>query len=481
MARVPQAQGLLVRSSRLMMPRRFVPLWRDRVPAQRSLLGLTPRPGGFPGREAGAPGSLRFLFLLWLILLFAPQWWLASHGVALALHLPTLLFALLGLLLLLRLKVREWYLPLLLLVIFAILTTPFAFNPAHAIGPAKALILYWLFAVGTLSFVQTPRQSVPILLMLGIYQFAWWGVLGAKNGLVAWVPDLDNYDGFGPLMVIGTACALHFGLAARSRPMRYFAFVVAAVCTLGLVSSFARGAVLAAGFVLAFMLYRSPNKRAAVGGVTLAAAVVVLSGIFLFADVDRGTKDSQRSFFAEIGTVSRDVDAGTGEDRRVLWKAAWEVFREHPILGVGGESFGPFAAGYFLPGTIGGGYSRNPRILYNRKLHSGYFQILCEFGIVGSLLFGWLLVDFWRRNAALRTPQYRTAWHAATGGHYDLRWLALGLESGMVAYWGTAVFYNQLFEPWLYALLTANALLHSRLTATLRSSVLTPGPALSRT
>jgi O-antigen ligase len=235
------------------------------------------------------------------------------------------------------------------------------------------------------------------------------------------------------------------------------------------------------------MLYRSPNKRAAAGGIALAAGVVVFAGVVLFAGagVERAAggegSNTERNFFAEIGTISRDFNAGTGEDRRILWDAGWKVFLEHPVLGVGAENFGPFAATYFPRGTIKGRYAQNPAMLYDRKLHNGYVQSLCEFGIVGSLLFIWLVVDFWRRNAALRTPRYRAAWDAATGGRYDLRWLALGLESGMVAFWGSAVFYNQLFEPWLYVLLTANALLHSRLTAALHAPVVLPGPAVSRT
>jgi O-antigen ligase len=157
------------------------------------------------------------------------------------------------------------------------------------------------------------------------------------------------------------------------------------------------------------------------------------------------------------------------------------VFRENPLLGVGAENFGPFAASYFRRGSVRGMYADNPATLYDRKLHSSYFQILSEFGIAGSLLFLWLLVDFWKRNAALRTTPYRAAWYAATGGDYDLRWLALGLESGMVAFWSTAVFYNQLFTPGLYALLTANALLHSRLKATLPKAGRRTCPPVSQT
>ncbi len=118
--------------------------------------------------------------------------------------------------------------------------------------------------------------------------------------------------------------------------------------------------------------------------------------------------------------------------------------------------------------------------MYDRKLHNGYFQSLSEFGIVGTLLFLWVVVDFWKRNAALRTPRYRAAWEAATGGRYDLRWLALGLEAGMVGFCASAVFYNQLFEPWLYFLLTANALLYSRLKVALHSPVVLAASGVGR-
>jgi O-antigen ligase len=424
------------------------------------------------------------LYFVWLMLLFQPHWWIVSLGALWARRVPTLLLALLALLLLIRLKVREWYFPLLMLVLFAVLTTPFAVNPAYAKEPAKALLLYWLVAIATLSLVRTPRQAIPILLMLGVFQFAWWGALGAKNGLVSWHPVLGNYDDFGAAMVIGMACALGFGFAARSRPLRYFGFAVAAVCAAGVVSSFARGAFLAAAFVMAFMLYRSPNKRAAAAGVALAAGAVALAAMVLFGDAGvraegKGT-NTAHTFFAEIGTISRDFNAGTGADRRVLWRAAWEVFLQHPVLGVGAENFGPFAAGYFRPGTVGGIYAKNPATLYDRKLHNGYFQSLSEFGTVGTLLFVLLVVDFWKRNGALRTQRYRAAWDAATGGRYDLRWLALGLESGMVAVCASAVFYNQLFEPWLYVLLTANILLQSQLRRALQPPVVLAAPRVGR-
>lgn len=469
-----------------MIPERTITAWRELAtptlrPADGSGAPLAPVPAqpGHLRRSVRASESPRFLYLLWLMLLFDPHWWVVSKGLLWVRHFPTALFAILALLLLLRFQIRQWYPQLLLLVAFAIGTWPFALNPAYAEGPAKALVLYWLFAIGTLSLVRTPAQSVPILL-LGVFQYAWWGVLGAKDGMVVWHPVLGNYDGFGPVMAIGLASTLHFGLAARARPMRYFAFAVAALCGAGLVSSFARGAFLAAGAVLAFMLCRSPDKRAAAAGVAFAVAVVAFAGIVLFGEA--GTKraagkgvNTERSFFAEIGTISRDFNAGTGEDRRVLWKAAWDVFREHPIVGVGAENFGPFAATHFRPGMVGGVYGANPARLYDRKLHSGYFQSLCEFGAIGSLLFVALLVDFWKRNAALRTAPYRAAWEATTGGAYDLRWLALGLEAGMVAFCASAVFYNQLFEPWLYVLLTTNLLLQTRLKEIFRPRNVPPG------
>ena len=110
-------------------------------------------------------------------------------------------------------------------------------------------------------------------------------------------------------------------------------------------------------------------------------------------------------------------------------------------------------------GEVGGAYAENPKKLYDRALHSSFAQILSELGIVGSALFIWLFVDFWRRNAQLRQPRALEVWAASNTG-VDLLMLSYALEGSMVGFLGTAFFYNQLWNNWLWSLVIMNMLLH---------------------
>lgn len=418
--------------------------------------------GARPGRHrlvgSRTPRTLLFVYALWAIVLFEPQWWLASFGPAAIRQVPTPLFAILLLLVLDRVSDRTWYAPLVALTVFTAATAPFTLNVGFALTPVKQLVLYTVLAAGSLTCIRTPRQAVPVLLMLLLVQFLWWGLHGALPGRVIWHYANTNYDGFGPLMVIGMGSSAYVALALPRGRMRKLAILSFCICLVGLTSSFARGAILSAGLVLAFGWIRAPRKELATAGVVLALLLVVAVGLTIFADADRG--DAQRSLFAEMSTVSRDIDEGTGEDRRELWGAAWDVFVANPVAGVGANNFGPYAAQYFQVGDLGGAYGENPARLYDRALHSTFFQILSEYGALGTMIFVWLMVDFWRRNARLRTRRYVSAWNTAVAGRLDLRYVALGLESAMVAYWATGFFYNQLFLPWLYSLLIANLLLY---------------------
>ena len=408
-------------------------------------------------RERATP-ALTFLYFMWIVMFLQPQWWLASFGPTIVLKVPALLFGCLLVVTLLH-GPRRLITPLLAIVLFSIALLPVAYVGSNTLIPTKQLILYYILALATVTLVRTPRDALPIVVILLVGQFAWWDLHGALRGLIPWHPTYANYDGFGPLMVIGTSCAFYFGLAARRTGLRRISFAVAGACVVGLVGTFARGAILAGAFVLAFVWIRSPRKGIMTLGIVGAVLVVTIAAGTVFLDVDRGT-DTQRNFWHEMGTIARDVNQGTGQDRRVLWSLAGRVFWERPLVGVGWSNFGAYAATNLRIGEEGGNYADNPNTLYGRALHSIYFQVLSESGLVGVALWLWLLVDFWRRNVALGRTSRREQWAAATGGSLDLRHLAAGLEAGMVAFLATGVFYDQLFEPWVYGLVTLNFLLY---------------------
>ena len=93
------------------------------------------------------------------------------------------------------------------------------------------------------------------------------------------------------------------------------------------------------------------------------AALVVLAG---FVCLQVGLLDRFVKLFTEITTKSATQSEMSG-GRTTLWATAWELFREHPLLGIGWEQF----------------ITRNP---YAHEVHNSYLQFLCETGVVGFVL-----------------------------------------------------------------------------------------------
>jgi hypothetical protein len=113
------------------------------------------------------------------------------------------------------------------------------------------------------------------------------------------------------------------------------------------------------------------------------------------------------------------------------------------------------------PSELLGKYALNHWFIYGRVLHSVHMEILVEFGLVGFATYIWMLVDFWKRNVALRSQRLVAPWARVTRGRLDLRNISLGLEAAMIAFLITGFFYDQLFVHWFYSLLIVNALLHA--------------------
>jgi hypothetical protein len=306
---------------------------------------------GSPSRGAALPrpqrarAGYKIALALWLVVLFAPQWWVGTKfHVLLVTKLPLVGFALLGLATLLRFPKKIWIAPFLVMAAYVLLTFRFATNPAYAERPAKMIGLYYVMALGLSVFIKTPRQALPFIATMLGWQFTWWALLGDRNGMVAWHPDYANYDAYGPLMALGVAGSLNLGLALRSRKQKLIAFGTSMACVLGIVSAYQRGAALTLGVVLLFVWWRSPRKGIMSLGVIAALVAVILAATVFFAGDQRGT-DTKATFFQEMMTISEE--GGTRGDREVLWGAAITVWKQHPLLGVGGQSFGPFAAEFF--------------------------------------------------------------------------------------------------------------------------------------
>jgi hypothetical protein len=412
-----------------------------------------------------------YVYVLWLITLCDPHRWLAAVGPSALNRAAAVLFA--PLLVLVPLSFPGMvhtsprltlYPPFLLYVGLSALSGVLAFNRPMAYDIFQTLALYYLLAVATLVYVRTPVQAVPIL-MLFLLQYLWWGVFAGKSGLVAWHPHLANTDGFGGISALGLGLCFWLGMALKAKWLRRLAFALAAYCVLGVVSAFARGAIFAAMGVALFVWLRSPRKLVT-GGALVGGAVVFVAASALLHPGGGLWRELESAF-------TEGTESGTGLHRWELWKLAYRVFLERPILGVGGANFGPFASTIIAPEELS--LFPNPAVLWAQNLHSVYFQVLSEFGFVGVMLLAWLILDFFKRNRALRRDDRVQIWTLATNGRIDLRYASYALEAAMVANLMCGALYASAYVPWTYTLLAANAMLFA-VTEPRREPVLTRRP-----
>lgn len=441
----------------------------DSAEVPGSAEGLAPIPPRSPANAAAgqslwhhvqvAPYQLKLIWFLWFVIFFDPHRYLSLFVGGLVLQVPQFIFASLLILLATRFPPRTWYPAFLVYFSCLVVMIPFAVNNGLARRTLKFIVLEYILALATPIFVRTMRDFIPIL-VIAITSFLWFGLQGMAGGKVGWHPVLGNEDGFGPYMLIGASLAYYCGQGSTPRWLKRLCTVTALVCVVGLVASFTRGGTLAA-IVVAFILWvRSPQKGRTAVAVIVGSVLLAVAASIIFPD---------GKFWAEIRSVFEEgTTSGTGSDRWTLWKAAWKVFLANPILGVGPNNFGPFAADFFVYGDVGGDYV-NPKTLYDRNLHSVYFQVLSESGAVGVVAFVFMLFDFWRRGRYLRTKRAGNAWLASGGREVSLRYISLGLELAMIGFLLTGLFYAQLYVHWLYTLIFLNTAIEVRVRAAART------------
>lgn len=100
---------------------------------------------------------------------------------------------------------------------------------------------------------------------------------------------------------------------------------------------------------------------------------------------------------ARLSSVGEEISSGTLNNRTVIWEAGLMVIQDHPIFGVGINSFGKAAEPY-----LGSGGAP----------HNVYLSIATETGIIGLMLFGAILLHVFYYS--LKTDK-----------NSKMRWLAL--------------------------------------------------------
>lgn len=274
--------------------------------------------------------------------------------------------------------------------------------------------------------------------LTGNFKSEYWGFARAEFRQV--VGDVHAYRVTGPLgdanffsqiMLVVIPVATERFLHEKKKLLRIAALYVLAVASLCVVFAYSRGAFVAILLVAGVMALRFRIRMRHWIAILLAVGILALFipneymlRIHSLVNVARG----------KPGPTDRAI---TGRMTEVL--AAWEMFLDHPVLGVGPGNYPVYYQQY----------SRRVGIdptLSDRSAHSMYLQIAAETGLSGLILMGsliWMLL----RGLGMSTRTFKAL------DQPDLASLVAAFHIGMIAYFAAAIFLHVAYPRFLWLLI----------------------------
>jgi O-antigen ligase len=232
------------------------------------------------------------------------------------------------------------------------------------------------------------------------------------------------------------------GMHAKANSKRLWFLIITGIFLLCNVVGLSRGGFIGMIAVGLYCWLRSPRKI-----LSLTAVVLLILIILQLAP---------EGYWDEMGTITTETDNpySTGNDRIYSWKAAWKMFLDYPILGVGSGNF-PWNFQNYEPAEGFGGNEREAgRGHGGRQAHSLYFTLIPEFGTVGTLLYAWMVLSSLKDLRLIR-KKLREQRQQSGGDTYfreRIRYLTLALEGSLVGFLVSGTFISVLYYPhfWIW-------------------------------
>ncbi|MET7696673.1 O-antigen ligase family protein [Streptomyces sp. NPDC005485] len=282
-----------------------------------------------------------------------------------------------------------------------------AASPGAGITGLARYLQIFVLVPGAVLLLIRDRRDFRLLAWSFVALALWQGAVGVHQyvtgtGASYMGEDIRAVGTFGPTDVMGMATVVAFGLvcalalalgalgpvAARQR-------TAAVTCSLLLLPplalSFSRGAWIATAVACCAQLVLAGLRRAAKAGAAVAAAAVILVG-----GLGVGTAMLQE----RIDSISQVADAPDQSvvDRYTMWAAAVDMWRDHPLTGVGLKAFPDQRDGHASLalssgsdiGGAGAAYRKQPLL----SPHNMYLLVLSEQGLIGLLALAgsWLVL-----------------------------------------------------------------------------------------
>ena len=260
-------------------------------------------------------------------------------------------------------------------ILVLLLGTLFARNEAKAFTQLRSMFLYaFLPYLMLIQFVDS-IYKVEKYIRLFLYFNTFLVFVGITNKGWVSIPTLADENEFALFTncLIPIAYFLGEEASVKWKKVLYYAMVMLFI--FGTVVSFSRGGLVGLASIGLFLFWRSSQKLS-----SLFLVGVFISGMLFFGS---------ESYWRDMETIlTEGAQEGTGKERMESWKAGWNMFLDHPLIGVGPMNYGVWLHEYYS--EYGG---KEAQVMWGRVAHSVYFTLLPETGLAGTLLFAMML---WR-------------------------------------------------------------------------------------
>lgn len=373
-----------------------------------------------------APRYVLWMLVLFLILEYArpPLIVLLKFQMLFTLVLPVLFF---------RTPQRPWSRILtlqLLFFVWCIKSIPIAYNwyavyfTARTLHGSMATALAFTWVCCNLRDL---RYVLWIYLAVMVYQTLWSLAHGGK-GTGGFLGDEND-------LALACCSALplaFFGLERMKGRTRWLCGGALVLLLAGVVGSMSRGGFVALVCSGTYCLLASRYKFRAI--LLIAVAVVAIPIL------------APPTYIDEMRTIA-ETDSGTAKGRRFLWEAAYNMWKAHPILGVGGGN-STYLIGVYQP-TDFEEREYVERDWSGTAVHSMYFQLLPEHGAVGVALVALMIWYQFRGNFRLLRDVRRSR-NAPPDLKRDVPLYAHSLNGGLIAVMAAGAFLSVAYYPYLW-------------------------------
>ena len=405
-----------------------------RLSVQRERILRTARHTGF-----GLPFWLTVLYLAFEY--GRPQNSLPALGY---LHLPGVVTVSLGLALLTSGRVDLSNIQTKLFMVFLGLIAalvPFAVNNFVAFYTTIGMMLLFVAYLAIVNFVDSfEKFQVMINTWVGIHLYlAISSIIKKGTGIGGFLADENDFA-----LALNMIIPFSFFLAleAKTQSKRIWFLVITGIFVVSDAATSSRGGFIGLVAVGLYCWFRSPRK--------LMSAMAVLLLIFTILQF------APQGYWDRMNTITTDTDDpnGTGQDRLYSWKAAWKMFLDYPILGVGPENFPWNFSDYEPPGGFGGTATDTGRLHGGRAAHSLYFTLIPELGIVGIILYAWMVLSSLRDLRLIRKRIREKPQQLEEDKYFRerVRYLTLALGGSLPGFLVSGTFLSVLYYPnfWIW-------------------------------